>query len=1093
MNKIILTLVLMIWGRFQVNAIELTKDFNFQGNLLSDSTGAPITTVTSLVFEVFDPSGTCLLYQESQSVTPDSEGFFSVKVGGGSRAAAAVDGGALWKDIFQNNTTVSARTNCSGYTPAAYDGRKLRVTVNGVVMSPDFSMSSVPMATVAESLQGKQPQDFIPSSGNGMVNGSLKLLNQSPLKFQDLAGTNSVNFQAPTSLSSTILFTWPGSVGTASQVLMTDGSGNLSWVTPVSNGTFSSQPQWSGAPSGNNDLANKGYVDAQIVAGLPDVGTSGTYSKVTTDTKGRVTSGASLVEADIPNLVSAGKVNGAAINTGTLGGSVAINTTGNLVTAGTVSAQTLSATHLRFYNSSDYLEFTAPTLSGITNFNLPSGDSTGTQYLRSDGLGNLSWGTPGGAGTVNAGAVDQLAFYAAAGSTVSGLSTSPNGVLVTNGGSTPSISSNLPTAVQNNISSVGTITSGTWNGGLISAYYGGTGINSGAAANGTLLIGNGAGFNLTNLNQAGNQGVTITNGSGSISLGTVQDIRTTAAPLFSGVVLNNAGTNLSQSVSVGSSYGITWPGTVASIAGSVLTSTTGGLLSWTPSIPAVNGGTGQTTYATGDLLYASSPSTLAKLSSGANGLVLTSNGAGTAPSWQGLPAVSLSSLTPAVSSHTVDNLNYAQNWNWSTANTQTPLSLTANSLTSGTALNISTSSNALNSTNGLLSVINSGTSTSGVFTKLQANSNPGSGMTLLANGYVGMGISTPIAHFHVSSNSMTNAILTAGTGSKAELLLTGPSGSSYPGVNLSYMESSGNFQLGKVTNGSSDTTYPWLEINGVNGFFRMASNSGSVGAKLSLIRVNNASSNTNGNVLGNLNFEGYNGAGNTNTGAGLSAIASENWTVSNNGTALVFKSTSNGSSVSTERMRVDQNGNIGIGTTSPQTTLQVQGVISPATNNTYTLGNATYRFTEVYATNGVINTSDRREKKDIYDTDLGLDFINKLRPVSYRWNTGVDDDVHYGLIAQEAKQVIAETSKSEKTSIVTHDETTDRYGVRYSELISPLIKAVQELYNRFLRVDREISSVKAENATIKQENADLKARLEQQEKELAAIKNKLGL
>ena len=196
-------------------------------------------------------------------------------------------------------------------------------------------------------------------------------------------------------------------------------------------------------------------------------------------------------------------------------------------------------------------------------------------------------------------------------------------------------------------------------------------------------------------------------------------------------------------------------------------------------------------------------------------------------------------------------------------------------------------------------------------------------------------------------------------------------------------------------------------------------------------------------------------------------------------------------------------GNVGIGTTSPQTTLQVAGVISPATNNTYTLGNATYRFTEVYATNGVINTSDRREKKEIYNTGLGLDFINRLRPVSYRWNTGVDNDVHYGLIAQEAEQAIAEVGKTEKTSIVTHDDATDRYGVRYSELISPLIKAAQQLYSRLMGVeahqgtqDREIASVKADNAQLKanddakakeieklkQENATMKARLDKIEK-----------
>jgi hypothetical protein len=201
------------------------------------------------------------------------------------------------------------------------------------------------------------------------------------------------------------------------------------------------------------------------------------------------------------------------------------------------------------------------------------------------------------------------------------------------------------------------------------------------------------------------------------------------------------------------------------------------------------------------------------------------------------------------------------------------------------------------------------------------------------------------------------------------------------------------------------------------------------------------------------------------------------------------------------RLAIDTGGNVGIGTTSPQTTLQVAGVISPATNNTYTLGNATYRFTEVYATNGVINTSDRREKKDISDTDLGLDFINRLRPVSYRWNTGVDNDVHYGLIAQEAEQAIAEIGKTEKASIVTHDEKTDRYGVRYSELISPLIKAVQELYNELLGVkhvndaqDRKIASVQAEKAdkaaliAIKAEADQLKAEIEKLNRENAAMR-----
>lgn len=53
-----------------------------------------------------------------------------------------------------------------------------------------------------------------------------------------------------------------------------------------------------------------------------------------------------------------------------------------------------------------------------------------------------------------------------------------------------------------------------------------------------------------------------------------------------------------------------------------------------PTIPANLGGTGQTSYNVGDIFYAITTSTIAKLSAGASGTVLTSGGAGVAPSWQ---------------------------------------------------------------------------------------------------------------------------------------------------------------------------------------------------------------------------------------------------------------------------------------------------------------------------------------------------------------------------------------------------------------------------------------------------------------------------
>jgi len=58
---------------------------------------------------------------------------------------------------------------------------------------------------------------------------------------------------------------------------------------------------------------------------------------------------------------------------------------------------------LRFYDgdTSNYVAFRAPsTIGADVTWILPTTDSTGTQYLRSDGAGNLSWGTIAGGGDV---------------------------------------------------------------------------------------------------------------------------------------------------------------------------------------------------------------------------------------------------------------------------------------------------------------------------------------------------------------------------------------------------------------------------------------------------------------------------------------------------------------------------------------------------------------------------------------------------------------------------------------------------------------------------------------------------------------------
>ncbi|MBC7419720.1 MAG: hypothetical protein H7328_03235, partial [Bdellovibrio sp.] len=91
--------------------------------------------------------------------------------------------------------------------------------------------------------------------------------------------------------------------------------------------------------------------------------------------------------------------------------------------------------------------------------------------------------------------------------------------------------------------------------------------------------------------------------------------------------------------------------------------------------------------------------------------------------------------------------------------TQNPMTFSANALTTGSLLNINTSSASLNSTNGLLSVANTGASTTGMLARFQSNSNAGSGMAILANGNVGIGTAAPASSSLLDVSSTTKGFL----------------------------------------------------------------------------------------------------------------------------------------------------------------------------------------------------------------------------------------------------------------------------------------------------------------------------------------------
>ena len=118
------------------------------------------------------------------------------------------------------------------------------------------------------------------------------------LRFRELgaSGVNYVGFKAPDSLESNTIWRLPSGDGASGFVLSTDGSGTLSWISPSAGSVTSII---------TGDGLEGGPISVTGTISLANVGTAGTYAKVTTNSKGQVTDGTNLLDTDIPNLSAA--------------------------------------------------------------------------------------------------------------------------------------------------------------------------------------------------------------------------------------------------------------------------------------------------------------------------------------------------------------------------------------------------------------------------------------------------------------------------------------------------------------------------------------------------------------------------------------------------------------------------------------------------------------------------------------------------------------------------------------------------------------------------------------------------------------------
>lgn len=117
----------------------------------------------------------------------------------------------------------------------------------------------------------------------------------------------------------------------------------------------------------------------------------------------------------------------------------------------------------------------------------------------------------------------------------------------------------------------------------------------------------------------------------------------------------------------------------------------------------------------------------------------------------------LSAITSATATNAIDNLNFVQTWDWSTLTINTGLILSANGLTTGTVLSVSSTNTSLDSAAGLLYVANEGSSTNGYVAQLKANSTAGTGLVIKANNTSGFGTDSPTSILSVSEQNVIAA------------------------------------------------------------------------------------------------------------------------------------------------------------------------------------------------------------------------------------------------------------------------------------------------------------------------------------------------
>jgi len=465
--------------------------------------------------------------------------------------------------------------NTSGYKTA---------TAGSTTMSYSFANSNFGYMAFAINPSSTGGSNALSDALKINNSGNTVLASGRKMSFTDNS-SGTVSVTAPASVTGSYTLTLPTSAGSSNQVLTTDGSGNLSWTMPGSLPSLS-------ATSPLN------YNSGTFSINQASSSTSGYLSSTDWTTFNNKLSGTftSLTSGDFLKYNGTNWVNAAVT-----------------LPSSTASAYSIYGNNTASTAAPTYF---TPTLASA----LFSNQGTATTVLHGNAGGNPLWGAVilpadvsgtlpvanGGTGLTTITANNLL--YASAANTISGMTTTNNGILVTSPTGIPSIGNTVGAAL--------TMPS----------------LNLSGSSSQVVMQSGGISGTLTWTPTTSNKTITLPNATGTVAL--TSDI--TTAPL-AGDVTGTTGATVVGKINGTSLAGLatgilknTTTTGVPSIAVAVdfptlNQNTTGTANNVTGTVAVANGGTGLTTITANNLLYASAANTISGMTTTNNGILVTSS------------------------------------------------------------------------------------------------------------------------------------------------------------------------------------------------------------------------------------------------------------------------------------------------------------------------------------------------------------------------------------------------------------------------------------------------------------------------------------